>query len=296
MPTKEEKKAANIKLQKKIKHEANLRKIQKAKAAKERVKEEEQQRIEKNRKKKENKKENDKKKLEALQKKKEARKQHNIRTAEQQRLKKEKLEARAAKQPEHLARMTESQEEAIHRHQREVELTFDISSMEDQIREMLSKHGDVELMKKNIKGGLNVRFATREAAESLLRKKKNTTINASLMFPITPVVIKQHCLYYVPKGYVIDQEVLNATAEYFSSISSVQQVKKLRNAVLIVFEDEATRDEMVTQSTKSNWKILDNLIGACQAGLPPAINKKRRKVQHNNQQKKKKKHPNGVHH
>merc|ERR1712087_788718 len=93
--------------------------------------------------------------------------------------------------------------------------------------------------------------------------------------PITPVVIKQHCMYYQPENDSIDQELLNATAEFFSSISLVQQVKKMRNAVLIVFEDGTTRDQMVKQSTCSSWKILDRLIGHCLPGLPEPQNKRK---------------------
>jgi len=123
---------------------------------------------------------------------------------------------------------------------------------------------------------LDVRFVSESGAKSLLEsQKKNNKINATISFPVTPVVIKQHCFYYKPVDYVIDQEVLNATAEYFSSISVVQQVKKYRNAVLVVFEDQQTRDDMVKQSEKSNWKINGRSIGACSPGLPPAVNKRK---------------------
>jgi len=317
MSTKAEKKAAKAaahkKRVKKEAHEKRIRDAQKAAAKRKNAKRVEKQqqaaKLERIRKKKENMKEfnreqqrlqaakakrireNNKKmemaKVLKAQKKKENIKKANIaRNAAAQR-RKEVAEAKALRAPELLAASKEAQAGAIIRHQREVEITFDITTMEEQIREMLSQHGEIESLKKNIRGGLDVRFANREAAESLLKKKSNTSISASLTFPVTPVVIKQHCLYYMPQGYVIDQEVLNATAEYFSSISVVQQVKKLRNAVLVVFEDEETRDQMVKQSEKTNWKILDHLIGPCHGGLPPAINKKRRKPQ--NQQKKKKK-------
>merc|ERR1712141_69350 len=113
----------------------------------------------------------------------------------------------ALRAPEVLAASKEAQAGAILRHQREVEIAFDITSMEEQIREMLSEHGEIESVKKTIKGGLLIRFATAEAATNLLATKKETTINATLTFPVTPVVIKQHSMYYKPE-FVIDQEVL----------------------------------------------------------------------------------------
>lgn len=331
MPTKAEKQAAHRRREKEIKKRKKMKEHEKRLAAqrlekarkkkqknKDRARQEAEERAEKARlkkeriklikqehaqnqaakakKRKENKRLHEEARLESLRKKKERKRQHNINMALHAERRKEKQEQKALRAPEVEQRSKEAQAEAILRHQREVELTFDISSMEEQIREMLSKHGEIESLKKNIKGGLAVRFATREGAESLLKKKKNTTINASLMFPVTPVVIKQHCLYFMPKDYVIDQEVLNATAEYFSSISVVQQVKKMRNAVLIVFEDEDTRNQMVEQSTKNNWKILDHRIGACIAGLPPALNKKRRKPQHPQKKKKRNTNTNGIKH
>eukprot|EP00463_Aulacantha_scolymantha_P001341 TRINITY_DN1976_c0_g1_i1.p2 TRINITY_DN1976_c0_g1~~TRINITY_DN1976_c0_g1_i1.p2 ORF type:complete len:93 (-),score=13.97 TRINITY_DN1976_c0_g1_i1:111-389(-) len=57
--------------------------------------------------------------------------------------------------------------------------------------------------------------------------------------------------------------MLNATAEFFSDKVIVQQVKKMRASVLVVFEDEETRDRMVKQSQTSNWKINGHLIGPC---------------------------------
>merc|ERR1711994_618733 len=222
----------------------------------------------------ENKEENERKRLEKIEKKKERKKKHEALLAEHKRLKELKVAARAAKEPQRQAQMSEDQGKAIKRHQREVELQFDITSMEEQIREMLSEHGEIESVKKTIKGGLLIRFATAEAATNLLATKKETTINATLTFPVTPVVIKQHSMYYKPE-FVIDQEVLNATAEYFSSISVVQQVKKLRNAVLIVFEDTTTRDQMVERSKEESWEILGRPIGLCHAGLPAPVNKRK---------------------
>jgi len=232
--------------------------------------------------------------LAAIKRKKEKRKKHAELMAKHKKIREQKLAARAEREPQHLAETEEGQAKAILRHQREVELGFDISSMEEQIRDMLSEHGEIESVKKTIKGGLLVRFATVEAAKSLLKKKSETTINASLSFPVTPVVIKQHSMYYKPEEFVIDQEVLNATAEHFSSLSVVQQVKKLRNAVLVVFEDTATRDQMVEQSKEDSWTILDHPIGVCHAGLPPPINKRKSKSNPNQHPKKKKK-ANGVH-
>merc|ERR1712076_63682 len=231
--------------------------------------------------------------LAAIKRKKERRKKHAELMAKHKEAREQKAAARAERDPQHLAETEEAQANAIQRHQREVELGIDISSMQEQIREMLSEHGEIESVKKTIKGELLVRFATVEAAKSLLKTKKETTINASLSFPITPVVIKQHSMYYKPNEFVIDQEVLNATAEHFSSISVVQQVKKNRNAVLIVFEDTVTRDQMVEQSKEDSWTIMDHPI-VCHAGLPPAINKRKPKSKPNQQPKKKKK-ANGVH-
>merc|ERR1712228_750568 len=322
MGEKDAKAAAHKKRLKREAHEKRQRDAQKKAATRKRVKqlqrEQQEQKAERLRRKKENAKAHNKEvqrlqalkaqrkretkrklelaRLEKAQKKRENIKKANIARMEAAQRRKEIAEAKALRAPEVLAASKEAQAGAILRHQREVEIAFDITSMEEQIREMLSQHGEIESLKKNIRGGLDVRFASREAAESLLKKKSNTSISASLTFPVTPVVIKQHCLYYMPQGYVIDQEVLNATAEYFSSISVVQQVKKLRNAVLIVFEDEETRDQMVKQSTKTNWKILDHRIGPCHAGLPPAINRKRRKPQHPQTKKKRNTNTNGIQH
>lgn len=211
-----------------------------------------------------------------LKKKAAARKKHELMMKEHARARKKKQAAKAIQHEQHQASTVESQEEAIQRHQREVELSFDAGVLEETLREMFSKHGEIEYMKKNIKGGLDIRFVSERGAKSLLKsQKKNNKINATMSFPVTPVVIKQHCFYYKPVEYIIDQEVLNATAEYFSSISVVQQVKKFRNAVLVVFEDQQARDEMVKKSEKTNWKINGRSIGACSPGLPPAVNKRK---------------------
>merc|ERR1712130_352588 len=234
--------------------------------------------------------------LECAKKRRLAQKKHREMLAQHARARKILEAKKAAKREEHKSRSTESQLEAIQRHRREVELSLDAGSLEETLRTMLAKHGEIEMMKKNIRGGLDVRFVTEAAAKSLLKtQKRNNKITATMSFPVTPVVIKQHCLYYKPKTWVIDQEVLNATAEYFSSISVVQQVKKLRNAVLIVFEDQESRDEMVKQSAKSNWTILGRDIGVCVPGLPPPINKRKAKKQPTKKKKKKNKQTNGRH-
>jgi len=191
----------------------------------------------------------------------------------------EKMALKKARGLEHDSTSRALQEAAINIRRCEVELSFDASSLEETLREMLSKHGEIESMKKNIKGGLDIRYTTASAAKSLLRSKRNNKIQAQVVFPVTPVVIKQHCVYYKPESWIIDQEVLNATAEFFSSIFAVQQVKKSRNAVLIVLEDRETRDQMVKQGKTRKWRILGRLLPPCNPGLPPAINKRKAKQQ-----------------
>merc|ERR1712038_1079015 len=168
-----------LKREKKMKeHEKRLaaQRLEKARKKKQKIKlinqEHAQNQAAKAKKKKENKRLHEEARLESLRKKKERKRQHNINMALHAERRKEKQEQKALRAPEVEQRSKEAQAEAILRHQREVELTFDISSMEEQIREMLSKHGEIESLKKNIKGGLAVRFATREGAESLLKKKK----------------------------------------------------------------------------------------------------------------------------
>merc|ERR1712080_798874 len=123
----------------------------------------------------------------------------------------------------------------------------------------------------------DVRYTTVASANRLLRSKKVKNLTALVSFPATPVVIKQHCLYILPSTWIIDQNMLNATAEFFSSMVIVQQVKKMRSAVLVVFEDQETRDLIVKQSETSNWRINGHIIGSCYSGLPPPINKRRSK-------------------
>lgn len=272
--SKEQRRAKHEKHMKQVQHQKLMKQQQKAKQAKEREKESRR-------------KENERNRIQKEQEKIVRARKHEQLMREQRKRTEEKKKKQAINQRKHVANSTEAQGHAIERRRCEVELSFDASTLGDTLREMLSKHGEIESMKPNIKGGLDIRFTTAKAAKSLLRSKKDNHITAQVSFPVTPVVIKQHCLYYKPEAWIIDQDVLNATAEYFSSISQVQQVKKMRNAVLIVFEDEETRDQMVKRSRTSRWKILGRNIGPCEPGLPPAVNK--RKPRAPPQKKKKKK-------
>merc|ERR1712080_643637 len=131
----------------------------------------------------------------------------------------------------------------------------------------------------------DVRYTTVASANKLLRNRKVKNLTALVSFPVTPVVIKQHCLYILPTTWIIDQNMLNSTAEFFSSMVIVQQVKKMRSAVLVVFEDQETRDLIAKQSETANWSINGHMIGPCYSGLPPAINKRRSKQKPNEKKK-----------
>lgn len=276
--SKEQRRAKHEKHLKQLQHQKLMKQQQKMKLAKEREK---ANLLETRRK------ENERNRVTKEREKAQRAVKHEQLMREQRKRTEEKKRVQAINQKKHVANSSEAQGHAIERRRCEVELSFDASTLGDTLREMLGKHGEIESMKPNIKGGLDIRFTTAKAARSLLRSKNDNMITAQVSFPVTPVVIKQHCLYYKPEAWIIDQEVLNATAEYFSSISQVQQVKKMRNAVLIVFEDEETRDQMVKRSSTSRWKILGRNIGPCEPGLPPAVNK--RKPRAPPQKKKKKK-------
>jgi len=197
-------------------------------------------------------------------------KQHKSLLKKHQRTRKKNLEAKATRK---VTRIKEHEVSNIQRLHREVDLSFDSTVLEDTLREMFAKHGKIECIINKTSGCMCVRFASESGVKSLL--KSHNEINGTVSFPITPVVINHHCFYFKPVKYTIDQEFLTATAEYFSSISVVQQVKKYREAVLVVLEDQQTRDEMVKQSEKTNWKILGRSIGACSPGLPPSRKKRK---------------------
>lgn len=183
---------------------------------------------------------------------------------------------------EQLENEKKMQAHAIIRHRHEVDISFDLASIEKLLRDELTQYGEIESIKKSIKGGIVVRFKTPAAAQKLLTNYQDKTKPARLKFPIIPVVIKQHCIYFKPtekNNWMINRDMLHATKQYFASrVSSVQQVRKMRESILVVFHNQEVRDEML-QNHPLPLEILGAHIGPCSSGLPPAVNKKRVKLQ-----------------
>lgn len=170
------------------------------------------------------------------------------------------------------------QAEAIARHRREVDISFDLNSIEKSLRLELEQYGEIEALTKSIKGGLVVRYKTRDSAQKLLDSYKEEVKPARLRFRVKHVIIKQHCLYFKPtpeNNWTINQDMLNATQQYFSTKVEVQQVRRMRESILVVFYDQEVRNNMLEQHP-TPIEILGAHIGPCAPGLPPAINKKRR--------------------
>lgn len=267
-----------IKFEKKAKHQAAEKKRLKQKAHKAHMKQQFAMKTERLRLKAEKQKamaiEHQRNQRERAKQKAQRLEKHHRMMDEHKAIKKEKLALKKIAQIEHAKKSALDIAAAITRQQCSVELSFDALTLEETLREMLSKHGEIEWMKKNIRGGLDIRYKTVQGAKNLIRSKRSNKISAEVAFPIAPVVIKQHALYFKPE-WEIDQEVLNASADFFSAMAVVQQIKKYRAAVLVVFEDQATRDQTVKDSQHGRWKICGHSIGPCFAGLPPYINKRK---------------------